>query len=79
MALIRLDELEEATKVSRKAVELSSEDPRLVYQLALVLDRDGEIQEASKMYRRFLELNDDPAKAAVVREHLAEMEGDTGR
>lgn len=79
MALIRLDELEEATKVSRKAVELSSEDPRLVYQLALVLDRDGEIQEASKMYRRFLELNDDPAKAAVVREHLAEMEGDMGR
>lgn len=75
LALSRLDRLEEAAVASRQAVELDDQDARLIYQLAFVLDRDGKTKEASDFYRRFLELNDDPAQAAIIREHLAEMEG----
>lgn len=76
LALSRMDKLEEAAVVSRRAVELDDDEARYVYQLALVLDRDGKIEEASTQYRRFLELNEDAAQAAIVREHLSELEGD---
>ena len=76
LALSRMDKLEEAAVVSRRAVELDADEARYVYQLALVLDRDGKIEEASTQYRRFLELNEDAAQAAIVREHLSELEGD---
>lgn len=76
LALSRVDKLEEAATASRKAVELDQEDPRFVYQLALVLDRDGKLVEAAEYYRRFLGLNTDAEQAAVVREHLEEIEGD---
>lgn len=74
LALSRTDKLEEAAAASRRAVELDREDPRFVYQLALVLDRDGKLQEAAEHYRRFLSLNTDAEQAAVVREHLQELE-----
>jgi Flp pilus assembly protein TadD len=76
LALSRMDKLEEAAVVSRRAVELDNDEARYVYQLALVLDRDGKIEEASTQYRRFLELNEDAAQAAIVREHLSELEGE---
>ena len=76
LALSRMDKLEEAAVVSRRAVELDADEARYVYQLALVLDRDGKIEEASTQYRRFLELNEDAAQAAIVREHLSELEGE---
>lgn len=76
LALSRMDKLDEAAVVSRRAVELDSDEARYVYQLALVLDRDGKIEEASTQYRRFLELNEDAAQAAIVREHLSELEGE---
>ena len=76
LALSRMDKLEEAAAVSRRAVELDEDEARYVYQLALVLDRDGKIEEASTQYRRFLELNEDAAQAAIVREHLSELEGE---
>jgi protein O-mannosyl-transferase len=75
LALSRLDRLEEAAEVSRRAIRLDEEEARFVYQLALVLDRDGKIEEASTQYRRFLELNDDEAQSAIVREHLSELRG----
>ena len=75
MALSRADKLTEAYQASLRAVELKS-DPRYVYQLALVLDRDGELERAARVYRRFLELTDDEEQASIVREHLAEIEGD---
>ena len=71
-----MDKLDEAAVVSRRAVELDSDEAKYVYQLALVLDRDGKIEEASTQYRRFLELNEDAAQAAIVREHLSELEGE---
>lgn len=74
LALSRADKLEEAAEASRRAVELADHDPRFVYQLALVLDRDGKLAEAARYYRRFLALNEDAAQAAVVREHLEEIE-----
>ncbi len=75
LALSRADKLTEAYQASLRAVELKS-DPRYVYQLALVLDRDGELERAARVYRRFLELTDDEEQASIVREHLAEIEGD---
>lgn len=75
LALSREDKLDEALEASRKAVDLDKEDPRFVYQLALVLDRDGQFSEAAKYYRKFLSLNDDKEQAAVVREHIDELEG----
>ncbi|MFA5505258.1 MAG: tetratricopeptide repeat protein [Vulcanimicrobiota bacterium] len=75
LALSRLDRLEEAAEQSRRAVELAGDDSRYVYQLALVLDREGKIEEASTQYRRFLELSRDEAQSAIVREHLAELQG----
>lgn len=75
LALSRSDKLEEAAEASRKAVLLNGEDPRFVYQLALVLDRDGKLGEAAEYYRVFLTLNQDVEQAAIVREHLEELEG----
>ena len=75
LALSRLDRLEEAAEASRRAVGLQEGEPSFVYQLALVLDRDGKTQEASTVYRRFLELTEDEEQATIVREHLDELEG----
>lgn len=73
LALSRLDKLEEAYQASQKAVQLKN-DPRYVYQMALVLDRDGELERAARVYRRFLELTEDEEQSSIVREHLAEIE-----
>ena len=47
----------------------------MAYQLAVVLDRDGDVDDAVKAYQRFLELNDDAEQAGIVREHIAELKG----
>lgn len=73
LALTRTDRLEEAAKASRSAVSLDGEEARYVYQLAFVLDRDGDLKGAAEYYRRFLELTEDSEQAAIVREHLEEM------
>ena len=74
LALSRLDRLEEAVEASQLAVELRDDDPRFLYQLAFVYDRDGRLTEAAEYYRRFLEFNESESEAAVVREHLSEIE-----
>jgi Flp pilus assembly protein TadD len=73
LALSRLDKLEEAIAASSEALRLQKNDPRVIYQLALVLDRNGDIEQAIEAYQRFLEKNEDPEQASVVREHLAEL------
>lgn len=75
LALSRQDKLEEAISASRKALLLLDSDARVVYQLALVLDRNGDVAEAVSTYQRFLQMqmNEDPDQAAIVREHLAEL------
>ncbi len=73
MALTRADRLEEAILSSSQAYSLDDEDPRIVYQLALALDRTGSLEEAAKYYRRFMEVTDRAELRESVREHLAEM------
>jgi Flp pilus assembly protein TadD len=73
LALARQDKLDEAIAASRKAWQLRNKDPRVLYQLAVVLDRDGDAVEAIKAYQHFLEVNDDAEQAAVVRERIAEL------
>lgn len=73
LALSRQDKLEEAIASSRAALRLLNDDPRVVYQLALVLDRNGDAEDAIKAYQRFLEMNEDAEQAAIVREHIAEL------
>lgn len=73
LALSRQDKLDDAIAASQKALSLLASDPRVVYQLALVLDRNGDVAEAMKAYQRFLEINDDAEQAAIVREHLSEL------
>lgn len=75
LAYSRLDQLTKAIEASLAAVRLRTDDPRFVYQLAFVLDRDGELTRAARYYRMFLELNEDAEEAAIVREHLEEIEG----
>lgn len=75
LVLSRLDRLDEAREASLKAVALDDSEPRYVYQLAVVFDRLGEKKEALTYYRRFLEVNGDAAQAAIVQEHIDELEG----
>lgn len=74
LALGRMDELKQAIRASRQAYALSQTDSRVVYQLALMLDRDGQWEEAADYYRKYIELIDDPLDVEVVREHLSELE-----
>lgn len=74
LALSHQDKLEDAIVASRKALSLDKDDPRIAYQLAVVLDRNGNVEQAIKAYQHFLELNDDAEQAGIVREHIAELE-----
>lgn len=76
LALGKLDKLEEAIKASKVAHKLQERDDRVVYQLALMLDRNGDWKEAAKFYRRYIALIDDPELVKVVREHIAELKDD---
>ncbi len=73
LSLSRQDKLDEAISASRKAVTLRVDDSRVIYQLALVLDRNGDLEAAREVYRRFLEVSDDDQQKSIVREHLKEM------
>jgi tetratricopeptide (TPR) repeat protein len=73
LALSRQDKLDEAIASSRAALALLQNDPRIIYQLALVLDRNGEAEAAIKIYQRFLEVNEDAEQASIVREHISEL------
>lgn len=73
LALSRQDKLDEAIAASLKAQTLLATDPRIVYQLASVYDRNGDKSEAIAAYQRFLELNEDAEQATIVREHIAEL------
>lgn len=75
LALSRQDKLDDAIAASRQAQTLLGDDARVAYQLAVVLDRDGDVDDAVKAYQRFLELNDDAEQAGIVREHIAELKG----
>ena len=73
LSLGRTGELKRAADVSREAIALK-EDPRFVYQLASVLDRDGKSQEALKAYRRFLSLSPSEKESAIIQERVSELE-----
>lgn len=79
LALSHQDKLDEAITASRKALTLDDSDPRIAYQLAVVLDRNGDAAEAIGAYQRFLELNDDAEQATIVREHIAELKDKSAR
>lgn len=73
LAYSHLDRLDEALASSRQAVTLMPSDPRVLYQLALVLERQGDVAGAMKAYQNYLGASISAEDAAVVKEHLEEL------
>ncbi|MBI3926318.1 MAG: tetratricopeptide repeat protein [Armatimonadetes bacterium] len=74
LALGRLGDLSEALREEKEALALDDDNPAIWYHLGLLHDLNAEPRDAIAAYRRYLELQTSESTAAIVKEHIQELE-----
>jgi tetratricopeptide (TPR) repeat protein len=80
-AALNFHHLNDAEKSALRALEIDSNhsDPRLHYLLAQVYAAKGDLANATAQLREYLKVASDPDDAAVVKNYLAKLEGQSGK
>lgn len=77
-AYVQLGDMDKARETFAKARKLNPQDKNILYNLAILLEKNGKLNEALAEFQSALLLENDPMTAAQIRIHVDELKRSQG-